>query len=155
MNMKNIHVLLAVGALAVFGGQALARRVTHPVTPENIDKQPFTVKVKDVGQFKEFEIEIKQKAGKATHLLAAGRGSLQIAQIGKKKIASPPVTLVQSTEKVTFSFQISAGQLDRAYFTITAASDDPFPSNGDYWVFSLEDFVSDKDGGSKKAKGKR
>ncbi len=41
MNKQFLAVLAAPAVALLIHGQALARHVTHPVTPANIDKQPF------------------------------------------------------------------------------------------------------------------
>jgi len=146
MNMKTFPICVAAAILLAIAGQALARHVTHPVTPKNIDAQPFafTLQVKDVGELKEFEITVKQKAGQRAPVgTATGRAVIDAS--GKKKPASPAITKVQSDGVQTYTFRLSASDLDRAHFTFTETSQDariPFPSPGDYWVFDLSDFVS-------------
>jgi hypothetical protein len=157
--MKKMPMLVGVAILLVAGRDALARHVTHPVTPRNIAEQPhaFAVKVTDAGPDKQFEIKVKQmvsilvNAPKKRGDLppgASARGTLAIGQIGKKKIAVPPVTMVRSEGEITFTFAISRNYLDRTSFTFTETPDDPrqpFPFPGDYYVFALADFVSSPD----------
>lgn len=150
MNLKHISLFLAVAVLPAVGGQALARHVTHPVTPQNIDQQPFafTVRAKDVGEFKEFEITVRQKAGKPAPVRTA-TGELVLDARGGKKAESPPVTRVLADGGQTYTFRVAPADLDRARFTFTETPEDvrvPFPFPGDYWVFDLGDFA----GGAKK-----
>jgi hypothetical protein len=145
MNMKKLPLALAVAILLGVGGQVLARHVTHPVTPANVDEQPFsfTVQVKDVGELKEFEITVKQKAGKSAPVGSA-TGSVVIDACGKKEAAFPAITRVQSDGVQTYTFRLSPSDLDRAHLTFTETPQDvrtPFPSPGDYWVFDLSNFV--------------
>jgi hypothetical protein len=153
--MKKLTLFLAVAILLVVGGQLLARHVTHPVTPENIEKQPFafTVQVKDVVtkdkdkkdkvEFKEFVVTVKQKAGYLAPVSSA-TGKVTIAGSGKNTAAFSPVTKVESLGVQTYTFRLSPSDLDRAYFTFTETPEDvrvPFPFPGDYWVFDLSKFV--------------
>jgi hypothetical protein len=147
--MKKMQMLVAVAILLAAGRDALARHVTHPVTPRNIEEQPyaFAVKATDAVQDKEFEIKVKQKLRELPPG-ASARGTLAIGQIGKKGVAVPPVTMIRSGGEITFTFVISPDYLDRASFTFTETPDDPrqpFPFPGDYYVFALADFVSSPD----------
>jgi hypothetical protein len=144
--MKTIPLILATTAVFLVGERAFARHVLHYVTPKNINDQPFsfTVHVKDVGEQKEFEIVVRQKAG---HRGPAGSatGSVRIVASGKKKAELPTVTRVQSEGVQTYTFRVSPSDLDRARFTFTETPEDvmkPFPSPGDYWGFDLSDYVS-------------
>jgi hypothetical protein len=134
-----------VAVLPAVGGQALARHVTHPVTPQNIDQQPFafTVRVKDVGGLKEVEITVRQKPGKrAPDRTASGEVVLEAS--GKKKGELPPITRVLADGVQTYTFRVAPADLDRAQFTFTETPQDvrvPFPFPGDYWVFDLGDFA--------------
>jgi hypothetical protein len=138
-----IHLVLACAALAAAGSEALARHVTHSVTPQNIDKQPygFTVSVKDAppakgapgGAMKEFTIEVR----KAT----APIGDLNI---GGGRIGVPSVTMVKKEDVATYTFAIAAEQVNRAWFTFTETPQYPqmpFARPGDYYVFDLKNFV--------------
>jgi len=145
MSMKNSPLVLALAMLMAVGGQVLARTVTHPVTPKNIDQQPFSfkVQVKDVGELKEVEITVKQKAGKPAPVNSA-TGSVVIVACGKKQAAFPSVTRVESNSVQTYIFRVSPSDFDRATFTFTETPQDrrtEFPLSGDYWVFNLSDFV--------------
>lgn len=140
--MKILHALFAMAILPLINGHVLARHLSHPVTPENIDRQPyaFKVKVTDAGERQEFEIAVGQQAGKCTPGRAAW-GDLNVVQFDEKKITVPPLTMVKANGKISFAFQIPPKFLDRAQFTFSEASDDPFPSRGDYYVFDLKKFV--------------
>jgi hypothetical protein len=138
---KYISLVLAVASLLTLTGQAFARTVHHPVTPENIDKQArsFTVKAKAVGQDFEFEITVK----------SVGISSLSV---------SSPITMVQSNGVQTYTFRVSARELDKAQFTYTETLRDwsqPFAGSGDYWVFSLRDFAGSSRRGQQKTSGPR
>jgi hypothetical protein len=145
MNMKRFPLFLAVAVLLAVGGQVVARHVTHPVTPANISKQPFsfTVTVKAVGEVQEFEVIVKAKAGGPAPVLSA-TGEVDIARSGKKESTIPTVHRVQSNGVQTYTFRLSPSDLDRARFTFTETPQDvrtPFPSPGDYWVFDLSQFA--------------
>src|SRR5262245_61238078 len=136
--------VLAAGVLAA-GGQEFARRVTHPVTPSNLDKQPFafTVQIKDVGGLKEVEITVRQKPGHRAPASTAS-GSVVINPRGPKPVASPALTRVLDNGVQTYTFRVAPADLDRATFTFTETAEDwrtPFPYPGDYWVFNLRDFA--------------
>jgi hypothetical protein len=137
MNMK----LIALTAVLLIGGQAFARHVTHPVTPANIDKQPyaFAVKVKDASDMKEFEITVKPAKGKRTAL--APRGILSLPP-RRANHATPPLTQVTSSEGITYTFRLAPRDVDGTSFTFTESSEGPFPDPGDYWVFALRDFAT-------------
>jgi hypothetical protein len=145
MKPKKVSQFLCVAILLAAADQVLARHVTHPVTPQNIDKQPFsfTVHSKDVGEFKEFEIIVKQKVGHPAPI-ASATGYVEIAPRGKKQAACPDITRLQSNGVQTYTFRIPSTDLDRSYFTFTETPEDwrvPFPFPGDYWIFNLSDFV--------------
>jgi hypothetical protein len=145
MNVKRRALLLAVLVPLALGGQLLARHVTHDVTPKNIDDQPFafTVQVKEVGQFKEFEIAVKQKPNQRGPI-ASATGAVEIARCGKKNAESPAVTRVQTDSVQTYTFRVSPSDIDQAHFTFTETPQDPrtpFPFPGDYWVFDLSAFA--------------
>jgi hypothetical protein len=145
MNRKNVLLCLAVAALLAGGGQALARRVTHPVTPKNIDQQPFafTVQVKDVEQLKEVTITVRQKPGKPAPIITAN-GWVGISPRDNTKVTSPAITRVLDNGVQTYSFRVTPADLDRATFTFTETAEDwrtPFPYPGDYWIFDLRNFV--------------
>lgn len=82
----------------MLSGQVLARRVNHEVTPTNIGKLPFsaTVKVKDVGKLKEFEITIKDVKGNRERPSSPG-GWLELPTDGKPG-ATPKVAKVRKME---------------------------------------------------------
>src|SRR5437660_1473035 len=130
---------LAVTALLLIGGVAFARHVTHPVTPANIGKQPyaFAVKVKDVGEMKEFEITLKPAAEKRTPL--APRGVLSLAP-RRANHAAPPLTQVTSSEGITYTFRLAPRDVDGASFTFTELFEGPVPRPCDYLVFLLTEF---------------
>jgi hypothetical protein len=144
--MKKLPLLLAVGVLVAVGGYALARHVTHPVTPENFDKHPFAfeVQVKDNGENKQIEIAVRQKTGHPAPVGSA-TGKAVINPRGKKEPAFPTVARVQLEGVQTYTFEVPKADVDRAHFTFTETPDDPlvpFPSPGDYWVFDLSDWVN-------------
>jgi hypothetical protein len=97
--MRKTALILAVVTPLLVGGQVLAKHATHPVTPENIDKQPFafTVQINDVViqeqkkdkiEFKEFTITVVQKAGKRAPASTA-TGSLTIVGTSRNRGYSP------------------------------------------------------------------
>jgi len=143
MRTKALRLSLAGMIPLVLCGMAQARHVTHPVTPQNIESQPyaFSVQVKDAGEFKEFEIRIKPASGK-TPPGPAARGDLRIAKISKQQVEVPPLTMVNYKGDITFTFKIPIQYLDWAHFTYTESSEGPFPVPGDYWVFDLSEFVA-------------
>jgi hypothetical protein len=145
MNLKRRALILAAMIPLALGGHALARHVTHKVTPKNIDEQPFafSVQVKDVAQLKEFEIVVKQKPNHLAPITSA-TGTVNIAPRGDKTTPSPAVTRVQADGVQTYTFRVSPSDVDRAYFTFTETPEDPripFPFPGDYWMFDLSDFA--------------
>src|SRR6476659_6893385 len=97
MNMMRSPLFLAVAVLLATRGPLLARHVTHPVNPANISEQPFsfTVKVKAVGEVREFEVVGKAKAGRSAPVPSA-TGEVIVARPGKTAAAHPPVNRVQS-----------------------------------------------------------
>ncbi len=146
--MKKLPLFLAVMALVAIGGHVLARHVTHPVTPENIDKHPFSfdVRVKDSGENEQFEIAVRQKAGYAAPI-ASAFGKVVVNPRAKKQPSFPSVTKVQTDGVQTYTFEVPKADADRTYFTFTETPDDPstpFPSPGDYWVFDMTDWLHSK-----------
>jgi hypothetical protein len=146
--MKTVPTFCALAVLSAMGAPAFARHVTHPVTPANIEQQPFafTVHVSDVGEFKQFEIAVRPKAG-GREPAGSATGSVVIAG-GKKPPMFPAVTRVQCKGTQTYTFQVPASDVERARFTFTETPQSaliPFPSPGDYWVFNLSDFVGSRD----------
>jgi hypothetical protein len=142
MPTKTFVLFLAAALLAV-RGVAVARHVTHPVTPANISEQPFsfTVHVKDAGEMKEFEIVVKAKAGGAAPVLSA-TGEVVVARSATKEPNTPPVRRVQANGVQTYTFRLAPADLDRATFTFTESPRNvEFPSPGDYWTFQLGRFV--------------
>jgi uncharacterized protein (TIGR03067 family) len=151
--VRDFPLLLAVAVLAAVAGPVLARHVTHPVTPQNIDQQPFafTVKVKDVDGSKEVEVVVEQKAGHSAPA-ASATGSVVVDACGKKPVGFPAVTRVQSGGVQTYTFRVPASDLGRTHFTFTETPQDartPFPFPGDYWVLDLGDFAGGTKGGPK------
>jgi hypothetical protein len=143
MKSKSFTWFLAGAILLVLSGQVLARRVNHDVTPASIGKLPFsaTVKVKDVGTLKEFEIAIKDVKGNLFRPSSPG-GWLEIPNDGKAG-ATPTVTKVEKDETITFTFQLTAEQVERARFGFVEDAEDwnrPFPEKGDYYQFILKEF---------------
>jgi hypothetical protein len=147
-NMKS-KLLFASVILLVLSGQVLARRVIHDVTPANINKLPFsaTVKVRDVGKLKEFAIAVKGVMGKLFRP-SAPDGWLHIPNDGKPAVI-PAVTRVEKDGTITFTFQLTVEQVERARFGFVEDREDwqrPFPARGDYYQFILKEFA----GGTKK-----
>jgi hypothetical protein len=155
--MNRLSLGLALAALLAVSEHALARHVTHRVTPENLDKPfapfTFTVQVKDAGELKELVITVKAKA-RTTAPIFSGTGFVTIAPRGQKKAEFPAVTRIQANGVETYSFRLSPADVDRALFTFSETAEDwrtPFPYLGDYWVFHLRDFVtSDAQRGERK-----
>jgi len=149
MKSKYIKLLLAGLTLLVLSGQVFARRVNHNVTPTNIGKLPFSaaVKVKDVGKLKGFEITIKGVTGNLFRPSSPG-GWLEIPNDGKPA-ATPAVTRAEKDGAITFTFQLTAEQVERARFAFVEDAEDwkqPFPAKGDYYQFILKEYS----GGTKK-----
>jgi hypothetical protein len=145
MKSQCIKLLLASVILLVLGGPVLARRVNHDVTPANVNKLPFsaTVTAKDVGKLKEFEITVKGVQGNLVHPSSPG-GWLEIPNDGKSA-ATPAVTKVEKDGTITFTFQLTAEQVERARFGFVEDAEDwdrPFPANGDYYQFILKEFTA-------------
>jgi hypothetical protein len=149
MKSKGVKSLLAGVILLVLSGQALARRVNHDVTPANIGKLPFSavVKVKDSGKLHEFELTIKGVQGNPFRPSSPGAW-LDIPTEGKPAV-TPAVTKVEKDGAVTYTFQLSDEQVERARFAFVEDAEDwekPFPAKGDYYQFILKEFA----GGTKK-----
>jgi hypothetical protein len=136
---------LASVMLLVLCGQVLARRVNHDVTPANIGKLPFsaTVKVKYVGKLKEFEITVRGVQGNLFRPSSPG-GWLEVPNDGKAA-ATPAVTRTQKDGAITFTFQLTPEQVERARFGFVEDAEDwkrDFPVKGDYYQFILKEFKS-------------
>ena len=145
MKSKCIKLLLASVTLVVLSSQVLARRVNHDVTPANINKLPFSavVKVKDVGKLKEVEITIKGAVGNLFRPSSPG-GWLEIPTHGNPA-ATPAVTKAERDEAITYTFQLSAQQLELARFGFVEDAEDwmqPFPVRGDYYQFILKEYTA-------------
>ena len=112
MKSKCYTWFLASAILLILSGQVLARRINHDVNPANIGKLPFsaTVKVKDVGTLKEFEITFKDGKGNLFHP-SSPSGWLKIPNDGKPS-ATPTVTKVEQDANITFTFQLTAEQVE-------------------------------------------
>ena len=137
--------VLASAILLALSGQVLARRVNHDVSPANIGRLPFSaaVTIKDVGKLKEFAITIKDVKGTLFRPSAPG-GWLAIPNDGKPG-ATPTVSKVVKDATITFTFRLTAEQVERARFGFVADAEDwnrPFPANGDYYQFILKEFQS-------------
>jgi hypothetical protein len=150
MQTSRFLFLTVAVALLVIGAPAFAKRVNHDVTPANISKLPFsaTIKVKDVGKMKEFEITIKDIKGPLADpsRASAPGGWLDIVTDGKA-IVPPAVTKVEKGGVFTFTFQLSPEQVEGARFAFVEDASDwerPFPTNGNYYQFMLKDFVQPK-----------
>src|SRR5205085_3490794 len=140
MKSKCYDWFLASAILLVLSGEVLARRVNHDVTPANIGKLPFsaTVKVNDVGKLKEFEITIKDVKGNLFRPSSPG-GWLELPSDGKPG-ATPAVTKVEKGGAITFTFHLTAEQVERARFGFVEDAEDwqrPFPARGDCYQFIL------------------
>jgi hypothetical protein len=138
---------LASAMLLVLSGHVLARRVNHDVVPTNIGKLPFSaaVKVSDVGNQKQFEITIKGVPENLPLRFSSPGGWLAIPNDGNPG-ANPAVTKAEKDGTITFTFQLSAKQVDRARFSFVADAEDwnrPFPRNGDSYQFLLKEFQGD------------
>ena len=136
--MKTLSFLLGATVLLAAAAATSTRAVSHEVTPENIKDQPydFSVTFKDTGDAKDFEIRVGGKSGRA--FLGAGEnGSLLLSPCGKKKVHTPPVTIVKSEDGVKYTFRISNRDLDRSIAVFTYE----VPSTGDYYQLNLEDFL--------------
>jgi hypothetical protein len=146
MKLTCIKVLVAGVILLVVSGQVQARRVNHDVTPANIDKLRFsaTVKVKDVGKLKEFEITIKGVLGNLFRPSSPG-GWLEMPN-DVKRAAIPAVTKMEKEGSIAFTFQLTAEQVERARFGFVEDAEDwklPFPAKGDYYQFILKEYTGD------------
>jgi hypothetical protein len=129
--------------LVVLSGQVLARRVNHDATPANIGMLPFsaTVQVTDVGKLKQFEITIKDVKRNLFRSSSPG-GWLEIPTDGKPA-AAPAVTKVEKDGTISFTFQLTAEELEGARFGFVKDAEDwkrPFPATGDYYQFMLKEF---------------
>ncbi len=143
MSSKSYLWLLATAMLLVLTGQVLARRVNHDVTPANIAKLPFsaTVQVRDAGKLKVYEITIKGIKANLVRPLSPG-GWLELPSEDKPG-AAPGVTKVEKDGTITFTFQLSPGQVERARFDFVEDLEDwnrPFPTKGDCYQFLLKEF---------------
>jgi hypothetical protein len=145
MNTKHLASVLAVAILFLVAGEALARRVSHSVTPASIDKLPFkaSVTVKDLGKLKEFKITITGIVGNLTGPPSAPAGWVSV--IGNDK----PIAVKRTTGDgiATFTFQIASEQLEKANFEFVEDEADwnrPFPTRGDLYRFELKQFVGKK-----------
>jgi hypothetical protein len=134
--------MLAVAILFLPAGEALAKRVNHSVTPAGIDKLPFkaSIKVKDVGKLKEFEITITGIVGNRTRPPSAPGGWVSV--IGSVK----PIAVKRTTgdRMTTFIFQIGTEHLEKGRFDFVENEADwtrPFPIRGDLYQFELNEFA--------------
>src|SRR5262245_1845550 len=142
MNTKHLAVVLAVATLFLAAGEALSKRVSHSVTPASIDKLPFkaSVKVKGVGQLKEFEITIREIVDKLKQPPSGPGGRVSV--MGSDK----PIAVKRTSAEgmATFTFQIAPEQLERARFEFVEDEADwnrPFPTRGDLYQFELKEFA--------------
>jgi hypothetical protein len=141
--MKTLSLPLTATILLACGPQAIARTVSHQVTPKNIDEQPFAFKVtvsnasgKDGASVKDFEIRVGPKSGQPAPGPAES-GGLELTSCGKKKVETPPVTIVKSGSALIYTFRVSDRDLDRSIARFTFA----VPSPGDNYQFDLDDFL--------------
>ena len=153
MNAKTMTRAAAAGLVLILTGVVYARHVTHPVTPQNIDQQPFGLSViikdapppkagapgKGVPATKEVEITVRAKSGGAPNRALHGR--LTLNPLGHDSVKSPPVTIKQTDAATIFTFSLAADEALRAYFTLTESGDEPFPSPGDFWIIDLKIFA--------------
>lgn len=138
--MKSLSIMLASVLALGLTASAHARAVSHEVTPQNIDQQPygFKVSVKPPGDVMDFEIRV---APKLQIPGAAENGSLTVSACGKKKVATPTLTIVKTAEALVYTFRMTNRDLDRATTTFTYA----VPTPGDYYRFNLDDFLPAED----------
>jgi hypothetical protein len=141
--MKKFHLGVGLVVLLTLGGAAPARHVTHPVTPQNRDKQffAFAVAVKDVEGLKEVRVIVHNQAGQRP---PAGSASGWV-EVRRAKAEAPTITRIQAAGGQTYTFRLTPADLEGATFVFTEAPRDvrvPFPSPGDYWTFNLSDFVT-------------
>jgi hypothetical protein len=150
MAIRYSSLALVVAATLGLGAPAFAKRVNHDVTPANIEKLPFsaTVKVKDLGKMKEFEITIKDIKGPlANPTNASSPGGWLVVVTDGKALVPPAVTKVENGGVFTFTFQLSPEQVEGARFAFVEDAADwerPFPINGNYYQFMLKEFVKPK-----------
>src|SRR5262245_13202441 len=142
-DMRTFHVVVGMAVLLVMGGSALARHVTHPVTPQNLGKQffSFAVEVKDVEGLKEVRVIVQKQASQR----APAESASGWVEMRGPKAAVPAVTRVQAEDVQTYAFRLSPADLEGARFVFTEARQDvrtPFPSLGDYWTIDLTNFVA-------------
>lgn len=145
MSTKPFIVLIALAILFLGAGEALARRVSHVVTPASIDKLPFkaSIKVKDLEKLKEVEIPITGIVGNLARQPCKPGGWVRV--IGNDQ----PIAVKRSTAEgtATFTFQIGPELLEKARFELVEDVADwsrPFPVHGDLYQLELKDFVDKK-----------
>ena len=136
--------MITAAIVFLAAGEALAKRVSHGVTPASLDKLPFkaSVKVKDAEKLKEVEITITGIVNNLARQPSAPGGWLCV--IGDKPIAVKPATALGTA---TFTFQIGSEQLEKARFEFVEDAADwnrPFPTRGDLYQFELKEFVGKK-----------
>jgi hypothetical protein len=141
-SMTNIIPIIAALALCQ---PALARHVTHAVTPANIDRQPlrFAVKIKDVGDAKEFVITVKGAVG-APNMRPSPSGWAELKPAPKKQPTGIAVTQTSADGALAYTFHVANVDADRAEFTFTETPQGPlvpFAGPGDYWKFDLAEFA--------------
>jgi hypothetical protein len=141
MKTKHLAIVLALAILFLAAGESLAKRVSHSVTPASIDKLPFkaSVKVKDVGKLKEFEITITGFVGNLTRPPSAPGGWVSVIGIAVQRTTADG--------RATFTFQIAPEQLEKARFEFVEDEADwnrPFPTRGDLYQFELKKFAGTK-----------
>lgn len=141
--MTKSHLVLGIAVLLTLDGSALARHVTHTVTPQNLDEKffSFAVEVKDVEGLKEVRVTVQKQAGhRAPSASASGRVGLR-----RPKATVPEIVRVEADGVQTYTFRLSAADLEGASFTFAETPQDvesPFPYPGDYWTFNLSEFAS-------------
>jgi hypothetical protein len=145
MYVHNFRWLLAGAVLLIAAFPVFAKRVNHDVTPDNIDKLPFTatVMVKDMGKEKEFTITVKGITAGPNRSTPSPSGTLEIT-IDGKAIVPPAVTKTQKAGILTFTFRIPIEQIPGARFGFVEDGEDwklPFPTNGNYYQFLLTEFA--------------
>jgi hypothetical protein len=124
---------------------ALARHVTHAVTPANINRQPlsFTVNVKALGDSKEFTITVKGAVG-GPNMRSSPSGWAELKPAPRKQPTGIAVTQTSSEGSLVYTFRILNADVERAEFTFTETPQDPrvpFAGPGDYWFFDLSAFA--------------
>ncbi len=149
MRSKGVQPLFAGVILLGLGGQVLARRVNHDVTPANIGKLPFSAAVQLKGSGKLYEFALTFEGVRGNPFRPSSPGAWLEVPTDGKPATTPAVTRVEKAGAVTYTFRLSAEQVERARFAFVEDAADwakPFPAKGDYYQFILKEFA----GGTRK-----